>query len=583
MSLSGAPDPAAVLAALGPLVVTLDASRRVTGQSRGDRFTIGDDWASQCDARKEHDVAVAAVLKDGHPRDLQVGLERVRVTRIDAGALALQFEPLRSPTHLERQMQIALNATGMGLWRWDPDSGAAEWDENMHALTGHPTPLPFDRFLEVLVVPEMWDRLNAVSDEMTVGDQPPLISRIRRFSDGEERWILSVFTVLAREDGSPGVWLGGTIDITDRQRMVEELEAAKRMEAIAHLTAGVAHNFNNMLMVVEPCLRELATAAPSKREASDDALEATRRAAEVVRQLMLLATGDAGPREPQSVDALCQSSFDLARRGTPRRVAMKLSVDTRGCVDALDGALEQVLDNLLANGRDAALESSEPTVWLSARDAGFEGEAWIQIVVADSGPGIADEHRERLFEPFHTTKASGTGLGLATSQRLVQDHGGQLAYRRTESRTEFLVLLPASTARAPQPRQEHAAARDPAEPMRVLLVDDEPAIRGVLRRGLGMFDGFSVDAAASANELRALLGEGKTYDAVLLDRSLGDADGLELAAPVRDALPDAVILFFTGEPLPDDDLRGADGVLHKPVSLSTIAETLQAKRVERAQ
>ena len=243
------------------------------------------------------------------------------------------------------------------------------------------------------------------------------------------------------------------------------------------------------------------------------------------------------------------------------------------------GALEQVLSNVLFNARDALVlaATASPRVSITARDVERFDDRWIEILIADNGPGVPNELRSQIFEPFFTTKAgSGTGLGLASSQAIVQQHGGQLACRpAAPCGTEFLILLPSVPLPAGRTSERSDSETTEPDTKRVLLVEDEPAIRRIFSLGLTRM-GFEISTAASTVEARRLLEDGIAADVVLLDMTLGSGVGASLLKLVREKLPAAKVFYFTGQLVDESDAGEVDGVIQKPIDLRDLAATIRS-------
>jgi signal transduction histidine kinase len=405
--------------------------------------------------------------------------------------------------------------------------------------------------------------------------------------DGEVRWILPTGKVVKAPDGTPERVVGGNVDVTRESSLQEQLRHARRMEAVGNLTAGVAHNFNNMLMAIMPALQLLRDVVPATHtEVLDDAQHAARRGAELVRQLMRFTRrGTRVGRVPRDVASIVKRASTICRRTFDPRIG--LIEDIRPDLPAVDcdpGDVEQVLVNLLLNARDAVAECSSPTIVVHARrhDAptplGNEHDPramWVRIDVQDNGVGIDAAHVERVFEPFFTTKTTGgSGLGLATSYAIAEDHGGWLSMSSTPGDGSTISLfLPGSTARATATGETPVDIRTSAFG-RVLLVDDEAIVRRTVSRVLRE-RGFEVSTAASVEEALHRLGETPAIDVILLDRSMPGTAGDALVPRARQIVPATRVLFFTGQDVEPDAAALVDGVVQKPASTPELVAAIE--------
>ena len=494
---------------------------------------------------------------------------------------------MRHDPELDREANaLAVDAFEIGLWSADLPAGPLVWNERMCALTGHPTPAD----------PREWlSRFVHAEDQPLVLDAAEHL-RAGTFSLGPIRvvtprhqvvWIRVNGRVHLDPDGRPARVVGSAMDVSEAVLSEQRLARSARFETLGYFSAGVSHNFNNMLMVIEACLEELRTTlddegiwSEASERAMTDAHDAARRAAEVVAQLSSLAQpGGADAWAVREVSEICREVGRLVARVFPAEIRFEQALVTKACVKCVPGAIEQVLSNVLLNARDALVtaKTPDPVVSLAVVVADLHGASTVQIFVRDNGPGVPDAVLERVFEPFVTTKGSaGTGLGLASAAAIMERHGGQMIGRNhPQGGAEFLIQLPAAEpAPAPLAGEAKPAPSSTTTGARVLVVDDERPILRVVSKGLSRA-GFSVSTASSATEVEAVLEREPAFALVLLDRSLGLTKGESLLPLIRARMPDCKVLSFTGEPLAPSLLARVDGVLYKPVSLKGVAAAVR--------
>lgn len=225
-------------------------------------------------------------------------------------------------------------------------------------------------------------------------------------------------------------------DAASRQRLERHVESLQRVELMGVLAAGVAHDLNNCLSVVQGNLAMIELPAQGEedtRDAVDAALHASERATGIVRQLLSLGRAQAQHRESIDLDDRVASTIQLVRSSMPSDV---LLIHERGMAPRVDGdpvQIEQALANLLINARDAVGTSGQIVVGVSERELTDEfarTHRWARpgrfgrVQVRDSGTGISPEVLPRIFEPLFSTKRTGTGLGLAVVSRVAEQHGG---------------------------------------------------------------------------------------------------------------------------------------------------------------
>lgn len=468
----------------------------------------------------------------------------------------------------EDALHLSLAATKVGLFSWDLTTGVVTWDARMREITGLSEPIDVAQYVERLVHPE--DRAQVAADGAGTmrGETFERAHRIVR-PDGEVRWVLSVGGGRPGPDGRPARVVGGLLDITEQRALEERLRDSQRLNAVGTLTAGVAHNFNNLLTVILPSLELLKSAVPeSHAPILQDCTGAAERAADLVHKLMTYA-GKRTPRAPRpcEVPALVERVVALCERAFDRHIEVSCAVSAPGAMVSADPAdVEQVLMNLLLNARDAVNAPSVPMPRIEVRVSLEKQVAGEQVVVlvSDNGAGMDAETLRRACEPFFTTKdvGAGTGLGLATSSSIARDLGGQLDLDSQPGQgtraTLRLPLLSALPVAARAPREAATAAS-----RQVLLIDDDPLVRTATTRVLEL-RGHKVlsvgDGGAAIDAARR-----QAFDVLLIDRSLPDIQGGALVAKLRALAPRARAYFFTGHELNAEEAAAVDGVVYKPV------------------
>ncbi|WP_439545226.1 ATP-binding protein [Sandarakinorhabdus sp.] len=386
-------------------------------------------------------------------------------------------------------------------------------------------------------------------------------------------------------------------DIREQLRLEAQVAAATRMQAVGQLAGGVAHDFNNLLTAVLALTDQLLESVQPEdnREALQEIRRNGERGAKLVGQLLAFAR-----QQPQRRNLLCVR--DLVHGLKPLIVqllgpAVELVIspgDGRLAVEADPGQLEQVILNLAVNARDAMNGNGRLVITIAdvrGRDIPALGHAIIPgidhvaIDVTDTGSGIPPMIIGKIFEPFFTTKpqGQGTGLGLSTVYGIVKQSDGFIFAKPGPGGrgTTFSVYLPgramprdsaAETPPAEQPKPSLPAGR------RVLLVEDEPAVRTVFARGLER-QGCAVTTAEDAMTALAILRQGRVFDVLVSDVMMPGIDGVELAIEAARMRPGLGIVLMSGyAELPRH--RAADALgfrfLAKPFALVELITAIAA-------
>lgn len=371
-------------------------------------------------------------------------------------------------------------------------------------------------------------------------------------------------------------------DITDRKRLEHQFLQAQKIQALGTLSAGLAHELNNVLAVV----LGVATTAKAEISANDrlsDDLEeidsAARRGKSLLENLLGFARKSGFRREPIIVDELVRGTLRILRKTIRAQVGIETSLLAgRAAISGDPSQIAQAIMNLCLNSAGAmedagSISASTREVDIGAENSNdLEAGRYVELRIEDNGAGMTSETLARAFEPFYTTKSigSGTGLGLSVVHGVARRHGGAVVIASvpgagtTVTTWWPVVALEHAVSSQPVP----GPAEKPSAHANILVVDDEAMIRRTSRRMLESA-GYSVQEAADGPAAVLKLQEhGSTIDIVLLDLSMPGMNGavcfralIELDARVR-------VLMCTGTPdfaeQAELERAGLRGVLRKP-------------------
>ncbi len=417
--------------------------------------------------------------------------------------------------------------------------------------------------------------------------RPPVSTVSVRRRDGAIVWLEQRNKLVLEESGQVAVIEGIARDVSERKRaeaekmrLEEELQRAQKLEALGRLSAGIAHNFNNLLAGISGNVALARRKAPqSAQENLEHAEAATQRAAQLVRELMLFGRSIEPEKSAVQVGRVAREVLAICRETFDKRIvlAMEESEDVP-CALGNRSRLHQVLLNLCINARDAVEEVRDrtPQIVLRIGATGSDGSACVKVEVEDNGIGIPRNQLDRVFDPFFTTKAvgKGTGLGLTTVYGIVQQHGGRI---KVESEpglgTRFTLSLPATEA--PETIEPAADAAQPSGNETLLVIDDEDMIRTfskeVLERG-----GYNVLMAEDGAEgLKRFREHRKQIKLVILDLSMPGRSGRDVLREVLSIAPSTKVVVSTGYGVDRNELPGAKAILSKPYACAVLLQTVR--------
>ncbi len=381
-------------------------------------------------------------------------------------------------------------------------------------------------------------------------------------------------------------------DVTEQERLEQELVRATRLESVGVLAGGIAHDFNNILTAVmgNLALAQLDTAAESPAGAClRSAEKAALRARDLTQQLLTFAKGGEPVRAAVQLVAVVREMAAFALHGSHVKAFYDMAPDLWPA-DADKGQIGRVVQNLVINAVQAMPNGG--TLRIMARNDSHDGQSqpglqqgdYIQIAITDTGEGIKPEHLARIFDPYFTTKQTGTGLGLAAVYSIVKKHRGHIEVESQLGQgTTFRIWLPALHQQLVQ--VDTRAPWGVPDPMkgRALFMDDEQSIRDIaviLLQRFGLSVDTAVDGAEAIEKYRTALAEGKRFDLVVMDLTVpGGMGGLAALGKLREIDPQVKAVVSSGyssDPvLANFRAHGFVAVIAKPYEVSELSRVLR--------
>ncbi|MEJ5311342.1 MAG: response regulator [Anaerolineae bacterium] len=409
-----------------------------------------------------------------------------------------------------------------------------------------------------------------------------------------ESWYAPLRTAEGEISGVSGV----CIDVTERRQLEKQIHRQERLAAIGQLAGGIAHDFNNFMTTIIMYASLLLRIKRLPAEALEHAqviIEESRRAAQLVRQVLDFSRRSFMEVEPVDLLTFIQETVDILRKTLPEHITVTLEASPGAYVVNADPTrIQQAVMNLALNARDAMPEGGQLRIALTNvtapphegdnASAGAGGN-WVRLTISDTGTGMTDEVRAHLFEPFFTTKGvNGTGLGLAQVYGIVKQHGGDINVETAVGQgTTFTIDLPAYQSAVELPVE---AAGEPAllsegQGETILFVEDDVQVR---KAGLHALEalGYRVLTAPDGETALRLYEDQIREQAIALvitDMVMPGMSGRELLQSLRKLDPAVKTLVLTGYMLQEELLalraEGFNNVIYKPLDVQTLASMVR--------
>ncbi len=431
-------------------------------------------------------------------------------------------------------------------------------------------------------IPVKSERLHMVDREIEsiISGSQMQIEITRKNNDNEEIYLLIGAPVIV--EGEPLGATGIKIDITKQKKYDNALSRMQRIESLGLLAGGIAHDFNNLLMGI---LGNISIAMMSGNDSTErdehlsESLKLIEQAKRLTSQLLTFARGGA----PKRKSVLLQEHLPMWARfaSSGSSAGINVSVDPYLPTVSIDtDQFSQVINNLIINAIQAG--GGETEIDITGESLFRNGRREVIITVSDNGPGIPENIAEKIFDPYFSTKAGGTGLGLTICHSIVSQHGGEISVTpRDGGGASFTITVPSDSGEPEHihPEMAHHVLTGSG---RILVLDDDEAIGRLLERFLfrtGYTPVVATNSRYAVDEFRTAFDERKPFSAVLLDLTIpGDCGGVECLRMLKEIDPGVRAVVMSGyaenRALADYRKLGFSGYLEKPFTLESLSATL---------
>jgi two-component system, cell cycle sensor histidine kinase and response regulator CckA len=510
-------------------------------------------------------------------------------------AFLLDIDERKHAEELKSRLVEIINSSDDAIVSKTLDGIITSWNHGAEKMFGYSTTEAVGKPMLIVFPPERVNEEKEFLAKIARGENIKHFETERVRKDGK-RFFVSV-TLSPIMDNTGKIVGASKIarDITQHRKLEEQFRQSQKMEAIGQMAGGVAHDFNNILAIIQ-MQSELLKCSGGLRaeqvEFTEEISLTVDRAAALTRQLLLFSRREVFQPRDLDLSASITSTAKMLKRilGEDIKVQLKLTPEPT-FIHADSSMMDQVLLNLCVNARDAmpnggqlVIETSgvEFDEFAASQSPQMRPGSFVRLSVSDSGCGIPPEILPKIFEPFFTTKGigKGTGLGLATVFGIVQQHQGWVnVYTEVSHGTTFRIYFPRLAKNSASSSQGALTALRGGDET-ILLVEDDPALRASMRKALSQFGYRILEAPTGVKALDVWKQNSNEISLVLTDLMMPDGmTGKDLAQQLLQQNPKLKVIYMSGYSTEiigkDFPLKEGVNFLTKPFQAAKLAQAIR--------
>jgi PAS domain S-box-containing protein len=547
--------------------------------------------------------AIQILSQDGYVRNLEINfntrkkglriglfsVSKIKLNDVDCLLVAVvditqtrKFEQEKEES--EKILKLLFDKSNDLIFTIDLNGNVKSFNKALQELSEYSTEEIQKMNVFQVIAPEYHELVHQKMKTKVNSSQENTFYEIETIAKSGKRILMEINSTLIYQSGMEPLIATIARDISFRKQLDEEKLRGEKMESIALLAGGLAHDFNNLLVAILGNINLLPLEGDLNQNQNlilEDLENATIRCTDLTKQLLTFSKGGQPIKKSVDLNKLVRQTADLILRGSNCKTEIQ-SEENISLIEADQGQISQAINNIFINAKQVMPKGGIINILIQTKEIGNPNllgllpGRYIQLSIEDHGPGIPERYRNRIFEPYFTSKPSGTGLGLATAYSIFKHHGGTLTYESTlDEGTTFYAYLPVG---CPIMIDDHTQKEQIKRfSGHILIMDDDESVKKILGKFLDKL-GFTADYVATGEEALQIYVKSK-FTLVIMDLTIrGGMGGKVTLEKLQIIDPEIKAIVSSG--YSDDDViadykkYGFVGSLRKPYTLEELQKVI---------